>query len=337
MVDYTEGHYKDKRYFSSTRNYTLALLDAFNGIHMWTETEGDTQKEYTIPISFGNYEKSHALQDIDETQITKGNFNFVPRLVLTFEGISKIPERQTNKFHKLTKKVYDHEKGKPALDVAYNSVAYDFHFTLLLQTRGLTIASQVTEEILAKFNPTLNLLIQEFPIFDHKTETQIQISDPAFEIMDEFEETQVNIINVTFDINVRGNIYNQIELSGPIETVKLYTNIWDQAEVANAKLSSYYRYDVDPNNGKVFRQTDRTFDASLVNGEGVDYVNQEDTLKARSDFVPPEYVSTYEDNLTINYQNGNEFDDKFPDWEEEVEASGSRGPMEEFKDYTDIR
>lgn len=283
MSTYVETEAKDRKYFSSIRNYTLALLNSFNNVKFWVEQETEGEREYTIPISFGNYEKAQTLQDLDETQIKSGNYNYLPRLVLSFEGMSKAPERQTNKFQKLMKKIYDPETGRPTLDVSYNSLAYDFHFTLLAQTRGLTIASQVVEEVLIKFNPSLNLMIKEFPIFEDLTETQIKISDPAFEILDEFAEEEVNIMTVTFDITLRGNIYSPIEIKGPIETVKMFTHIWDEKDHEDSKLASYYRFDVSPDTHKVYRETARSFDGTLVNDEIVEEPEHV-VIERRSDY-----------------------------------------------------
>ena len=295
MLNYTEGLYKERKYFSTTRTYTLALLNAFNNVNYWVEKETDEeQKEFVIPISFGNYEKAVALQDLDSDTIKKGNFNFLPRLVLSFEGMSKAPERQTNKFQKLSKRICHPDTNNPSLDVSYNSVSYDYHFTLLLQARGLTIATQVTEEILSKFNPSLNLEIKEFPIFTEPTETQILIGDPAFEIITDFETIDVNIMQVTFDINIRGNIYSPIELSGPIEVVKLFTHIWDEEDYKDSKLADYYRFDVNLNTNKPEKETARIFDATKKTAEIVETPNEQELIDKRDDYSPHQYVTDLE-------------------------------------------
>ena len=252
-----EGHYKDLVYFNSTRNYTLALLNAFNEVHNYVQ-DGDKEKSFTVPISFGNYEKSLSIEDKTENDITSLNFNFLPRLVLSFEGLAKVAERQTQKYQKISKAVaIPAQPGKPnQLNFAYNSLAYDFSFKLLLQARGLTSATQITETILAKFNPTLNLGIDEFPLLE-TTETQIQISDPEFEIIEEFETTDVNVINVTFDVTVRGNIYSPIGLMGSIESIGIYLNIWEARRISDSKLAAYWRIDKDEVTQRSFNGTGR--------------------------------------------------------------------------------
>jgi hypothetical protein len=280
---------KDVRYFSSIRNYTLALLNAFNGIELYVnQNDEELDKVFTVPISFGNYEKSISLEDINESQITTGNFNYIPRLILSFEGLTKAPDRQTNKFNKFSKKISHPDYSDKMLQVAYNSVAYDFSFTLLLQARGLTQASQLTEEILVYFRPTMNLNIKECPIFEEKTETQILISDPAFEINQDFEETDVNIISVTFDITVRGNLYSPIDMMAPLESLKLFLHIWDQEDYHDSKLAYYYNFEKNDDTNKI-KITERTFTGTLKYDKIVE-AKEQIVIQKRPDYSPPEYV-----------------------------------------------
>jgi len=255
-----QGDFKDKRYFNSTRAYTLGLLNAFDNVKYWVDdkTNKDTQKEYTTPISFGNYEKSQVLADLTEKEIQKGNINYLPRLVLSFDGMTKNTDRQTQKYQKYTK------KNPNGLDVSYNSVSYDFNYRLLVQARGLTITSQIVEEILPHFNPSMSLTVNEYPILE-EVNTQILISDPQYDIIEEPGKEEINIITVTFDITVRGNIYSQIGLKGPIDEVKLFTHVWDTASKDDAKIASYYKFDIDSEEHgthKAKTQHERHFDAT---------------------------------------------------------------------------
>lgn len=280
---------KDVRYFNSIRNYTLSLLNAFDNVKLYiNQDNSDKDKVFNVPITFSNYEKSIALRDITENQITTGNFNYLPRIVLGFEGMTKAVDRQTNKFQKFSKKVYLPGDPNYKLQVAYNSVAYDFSFSLLIQTRGLTQASQLTEEILAHFNPSMNLNLLECPIFNEKTETQILISDPVFEINDEFEEDDVNIISVSFELTVRGNIYSPIEMVAPVKTIKLFTHVWDEYDYKESKLSSYYNFTKEGEN-KV-KITERVFNGTIPWDKTAEYKNEDLVIRDRPDYKPHEQV-----------------------------------------------
>jgi len=239
-------------YFNSVRNYTLSILDSLNNIKHWVKTEDGKHKEEVIPLIFGNYEKSIALEDIDKETYLSGNFSFIPRMVLTFEGMTKAGDRTTNKFQKIIKKIDDPEnQGKKQLQFAFNSVSYDFQYNLLIQARGLNQAFQIVEQILPRFRPTYAIQIQEYPLFDEMTLTQLQCEDPQFEILEEFEETDVNIVNITIPLNLRGNLYMPLQVQGAIETVKMFNKLWDEKDYRDAKLASYYKLDVDTSTGLV--------------------------------------------------------------------------------------
>ena len=312
----TTANALDRRYFNTTQNYTLAVLNAFDNVPYYVQERDENNnylidKVYRVPITFGNYEKSIILQDINEQDIRAGNVNFLPRLVLSFDSIARIPERGTQKFQTFKKKIpfssiakkgtpeYEEYKktgiDKLVLDMSYNSIPYDFNFVLLLQARGMSSATQITESILAFFNPSYQLRIKEFPLFDDFTVTQLLLtSDPEFEIKDEFEETEVNIINVTFNLTLRGNIYRNINYQNPIEVVNMFTHIWDEYNEYVARLSSYYKFDIDyqlDGTHKPLRETLRDYNGTLPYDDTVLIKDPEVMAKFRPDFNPPEIIT----------------------------------------------
>ena len=281
----------DRKYFNTTQNYTLALLNAFDNLWYYTQILHDNKyvedNAHRVPITFGNYEKSYILKDVQESDITVGNFNIVPRLILSFTGMTKSPDRQTQKYQRFSKRVQHPDSNKIVLDMSYNSVAYDFQYTLLLQARGMTMATQLTEQILSFFNPSMNLNILEFPLFTEMTQTQILIEDPEFEIIEEFEDTQVNIINVTFNMTIRGNIYSGIGYQAPIETVEMFIQVWDQFTYQQSKMASYFKFDVDSYSQKIDHERVRYYEGTMEYTDDVK-LPLEQMEEKRPDFNPPE-------------------------------------------------
>jgi hypothetical protein len=248
-----EQQVEEVLYFNSIRKYTLAIINSLNNVKLWVKNEDGTHTERTIPIKFGNYEKSIALEDIDEKTYLSGNFNVIPRMVLTFEGLSKDPDRMTNKFQKISRRIENPDKpGSQMLQFAYNSVPYDFQYNLVIQTRGLNQAFMIIEQILPMFRPTYPLEIQEFPLFKEKTLTQLECDDPQFEIIEDFQDTDVNIVNVTIPLNLRSNLYMPLRLQGPILEVQMYMKQWFEEDFREAKLASYFEFYVDDETGLVY-------------------------------------------------------------------------------------
>ncbi len=249
-------------YFNSVRNGTLAVLDSLNNVKHWVKNEEGNDVEAVVPIKFGNYEKSIALDDLPDDAINKGNFNYVPRMVLSFVGMSKIAERTTNKFQKISKRfttIDENGEQKVSLNYGYNSVPYDFQFTLILQARGLNEAFMIIEQILPRFRPSMTISIQEYPLFDTMTETQLLIDEPSFEIMADFEDVDVNIINVEMSLNLRSNLYMPLQVTGPVEVVKLTNYLYEAHNYKDSQKASYYEFDVCTKDGTVYNTSERHY------------------------------------------------------------------------------
>ena len=284
----------NRKYFNTTMNYTLALLNAFDHLYYYTQVLNNneylTDKAHKIPISYGNYEKSIELKDLTESDITSGNFNFVPRLILSFDSLTKAPERQTQKYQRFKKRIIHPENDRYVLDMSYNSIAYDFHYHLLLQARGMTMATQLMEQILKFFNPSMNLTLQEYPIFTELTNTQILLSaDPEFEIIEEFEDTQVNLINITFPLTIRGNIYSDLDYQAPIEVIEMFIHVWDEFNYQQSKMGLYYKLDLD-NHSLPEKERSRYYDGTIPYTDDVK-LPLDQMQEKRPDFIPPELTN----------------------------------------------
>ena len=228
-------------FFNSSRTYTLAILDLFSSLRHYVKKEDGTLGDEVIPIQFGNYEKSIVLDDIENKDL--GNWNIVPRMILSFDGMNKAADRTLNKDHKISLRVQ--KDGMNILKYSLNSVPYDFNFRLLIQSRGMNEAFQIVEQILPKFRPSYPIEVREFPLFEETTKTQLLISDPTFEINEEFEEEDINIINITFDITLRGNLYPPINMIAPIDVVKMFYYIIDKNDKEASILASKYNWEVE--------------------------------------------------------------------------------------------
>jgi len=263
---------KNVLYFNTTRTNTLAVLDALNDIKHWVKDETGNDVERVVPITFGNYEKSQYLEDIAEEDLKSGKFNAVPRLVLSFEGMTKATERNTNKFQKISKKITTPE-GRVMMNFGYNSVAYDFQYTLTLQARGLNQAFMIVEQILPMFRPSYHISIKEYPLFEDRTDTQLAIEDPQFEILQDFQDTDVNIVNVNMGLNLRGSLYMPLQVSGKIETVTLMNYLWDTYEISESQLASHYEWEVCPEDGIIYHENlNRHYAPRKIEGDKIEEI-----------------------------------------------------------------
>jgi len=221
-------------------------MDSLNNIRHWVKDENGKDIERIVPITFGNYEKSIKLGDMERDLLSKNNYNFVPKLILSFNGINKAADRDTNKFQKI-KKRFRTDNGDIILNFGYNSLAYDYQYTLTLHARGLIETFMIIEQILPLFRPSYPIGIKEYPLFDDKTETTLLIGDPEFEILDEFDEFDVNLITVTMPLTLRGNIYSPLMVTAPIKTLTLINNLWYTHNLEDSEKASVYDFDICEN------------------------------------------------------------------------------------------
>jgi len=207
-------------YHSSIKNYTIALLDLFNDIHILRHSEdGSVIKDIQVPIKFGNRDKAFMMQEHDLENLNSGNINSLPRMVLAFDGMSKAPQRDTNKLAKMNKR----SKGPESLmyEFHYNAVAYDFNFTVFVATRTFTDATIIIEQIAPLFRPDITLKIRELDIQDKPTSVPVQLGDFSIELPDEMAEDQIRIIEVEFPLVLKGNLYLPIKDASIIKEIEL--------------------------------------------------------------------------------------------------------------------
>jgi len=206
-------------YHSSIKNYTVALLDLFNDIHLPRfNSNGERISDLKIPITFGNRDKAYILNDHDIENLTNGNVYVLPRMVLEFNSMSKAMDRNTNKNHKINKR----KLGDEVLlyEYHYNAVAYDFEFTLYLATRTFTDATIVIEQIAPMFRPDISLKIQELDIQSEPTTIPVSIGDFNVDLP-ELDPEDIRIIEVSLPITLKGNLYLPITDASIIKELEI--------------------------------------------------------------------------------------------------------------------
>jgi hypothetical protein len=212
----------DYFFHNSIKNYTIAVLDLFNDIHVPRyDEDGNRIKDITVPIKMGNRDKAFQLSEHDIENLLSGNVNILPRMALEFESMNKAQERDTNKLHKINKK----SLNELSYEYHYNAVAYDFNYNVHIATRTFTDATIIVEQIAPMFRPDITIKIQELDIQSEPTSIPVSIGDFNFVLPDELAEDDIRIIEVSFPITVKGNLYLPIKDASIIKELQINTNI----------------------------------------------------------------------------------------------------------------
>jgi hypothetical protein len=183
-------------FHSSIKNYTIALLDLFNDIRVPRyASDGTRISDATVPIKFGNRDKAYVLSDHDIENINNGNVNFLPRMIIQFDSLTKAGNRDTNKNHKIYKKAKNSDIDTLLYEYHYNAVAYDFYFTLHIATRTFSDATIIIEQIAPMFRPDISVKIFELDLQEEPTTVPIRLGD--FDVtLPELDPDEIRIIEV---------------------------------------------------------------------------------------------------------------------------------------------
>lgn len=243
----------------TTRKYTSALLDFFSEIEVQYILSNDTIKNKKVPIRYSSVEKSTMLDGVDQEQILSGNYNFLPRANLALSGMVKNDERSQNRASKIGT-----FRTENSIEYMHNSVPYDFSFSLTYQCRGMNEATQIIEQIAAKFNPYVHIDIWDANNLSTPTRVPIKLENINIENED-YDLLSTNIVTVSFELTVVGSLYQPMQSIERIKEFKIYYN--SIIDDVTAKREEMQHWDVDLE-GYIIPVDDysiRKFDITITN------------------------------------------------------------------------
>jgi len=260
---------------SSIRNYTIALLDLFNDIHVPRyNSDGERIKDIRIPIKFGNRDKAYVLSEHDMDNIHNGNVNVLPRMVLQFDSMTKAQDRDTNKLSKINKRKSSSEPADLMYEYHYNARAYDFYFTLFIATKTFTDATIIVEQIAPMFRPDISLKITEMDIQEKPTTVPVSIDDFTFTLPDEPQEEDIRIIEVEVPVILKGNLYLPIMDIGVIKEMEI-----------NMKVIESQRTEASEKYGLTYEKVVKASQLKTTVEEDKLPVDKEDIPRAQEDSI----------------------------------------------------
>jgi len=181
-------------------------------------------KTIKVPIAYAPGQKYNERlderPDLDTIQYRKRT----PRMAFRLVGWSRDISRIKNKRHKLDNRdQVDLVTTNPSFQ--YNRVPYKFNFSLEITTKYLDDMLQIVEQILAAFNPSIQVVVNDNPDLGKESTFKINMEDSQMEDQFEgsFEESRE--LTTTFNFTLDGYIYQQTNDSSVIRTV--YVNYFD--------------------------------------------------------------------------------------------------------------
>lgn len=219
--------------------YTAALLSFLRKIKIEYLDENENLISKNIPIMYSSKEKAKSLEFFNQKDFISGNVNLLPRGTLALVSIMKREDALLNRNIKINKV----KNSNGSFEYAYNSVPFSFIYEFNIFCRGMSELTSLVEIIMPKFNPNLSLDVYDVANLDEPSRVPLKLMDVSFEEVDGFSETSKNIWNLTFSMQIDGNLYQNIKTINPLTEYKeaVNTQYTSFEQLNNTIYSAYFK------------------------------------------------------------------------------------------------
>jgi len=232
------------------RKYTAALLSYFNHIEISYKLSSGNRIEKNVPLRYSSREKATILDEHTTEQLISGNYNVLPRASLSLVSMSRSEQRMLNKNTKTNRFM-----NNDTMEFSFNSVPYEFAFDIIIQCRGMNEATQIIEQIVPKFNPTVNIDIWDASNLSEPTRIPVNLNDVSMET-DDYDEFSTNVTTITFNLALVGNLYQPIKALPRVKEFQIFLNNMKNEEEATRETMMEWDVSID---GSVMPRTLETY------------------------------------------------------------------------------
>lgn len=218
--------------------YTAALLSFLRKIKIEYLDENENLISKNIPIMYSSKEKARSLEFFNQEDFISGNVNLLPKGTLALVSIMKREDALLNRNIKINK-----VNLNGSFEYSYNSVPFSFVYEFNIFCRGMSELTSLIEIIMPKFNPNLSLDVYDVANLDEPSRVPLKLMDVSFQEVDEFSETSKNIWNLTFSMQIDGNLYQNIKRINPLTEYKeaVNTQYTSFEQLNNTIYSAYFK------------------------------------------------------------------------------------------------
>lgn len=218
--------------------YTAALLSFLRKIKIEYLDENKNLISKNIPIMYSSKEKAKSLEFFNQKDFISGNVNLLPRGTLSLVSIMKREDALLNRNIKINK-----VNNNGSFEYSYNSVPFSFIYEFNIFCRGMSELTSLIEIIMPRFNPNLALDVYDVANLDEPSRVPLKLMDVSFQEVDEFSETSKNIWNLTFSMQIDGNLYQNIKRINPLTEYKeaVNTQYTSFEQLNNTIYSAYFK------------------------------------------------------------------------------------------------
>lgn len=202
--------------------HVTAFSDIFNEMSIINyDKDGKAIGWKPVPVTLAPKEKVVAELIADPDTPSKTPPNFLPRISIVWNGLSRNPERQRGQLEKrrITIDYEDQEHPQAIMDM--QTVPYDLMFELTVWCKYMDDMAQILENILPFFNPEAPVSLYERGL---GTERQVKVTlesvTPNFVV--ELADPDRRVLQCNLSFKMECNFYKpQLPIGKPIKNVKV--------------------------------------------------------------------------------------------------------------------
>jgi hypothetical protein len=219
-------------YPKTIKNITIALMDMFNQMVVKKyDINGNVVKEIQVPLQFGPIDKiqhdrlENHYFDVNNVEHGQRFYLTIPRMSITMES----PVYNADRAYGVNEYRYWLGQQLEIADIDtvfkdYQPTPYDLSYTLHIKTDSLDYLSQILENILPYFNPTLMLRVKEFSFLNIERDLPVTIIGINTEFIDDMNNEDTKYSNASISFKVDAFMYRP----------------WDYGKIIKVINSKYY-------------------------------------------------------------------------------------------------
>lgn len=221
----------------------MAVIDAFNDIKINRFYEDNTlEKVIDVPI-VSHYNKNFA-QFIRNTSRVKESLHQIPIMGLRITGMSRDTARVTQQNYIRT--VYDRDRDRNLRDRRPST--WKLSFSLSLYAENLVDFSQMVENVITYFDPTITLAIKEFESVNIERDIILTLEDGvSFNFEDEVNREEIQSYSTDLKLTATVVMYPPISTSAIIKHIRK-TIIADGDTVGQVQDDGFHPADINAYN-----------------------------------------------------------------------------------------
>jgi len=219
-----------KYYYPRTvRAITIALTDMFNDIRVVKyDANNNPISEKDVPITFGPIEKYHQdriedhYYDADNVEHNQRYYLQIPRIALVPNGIVYDADRASgvNEWRYWMQESLELSESEIDSIVSdYQPTPYNFNFTIYIKNDSMDYMSQILENILPYFNPSLMLRVKEFSFLNIERDLPVLLDGVGYDFIDDETVSDTRYVNATLNLTVKGYMYRPFLMSKVIKII----------------------------------------------------------------------------------------------------------------------